>query len=49
MRSALGACPPLFVMQHPRLRIRDVLLSLADVDPRAWVGVWVEGRLVHRA
>ena len=45
MRSALGACPPLFVMHHPRLRICDVLLPLEDVDPRAWV----EGRLVHRA
>ena len=44
MRSALGACPPLFIMQHPRMRIRDVFLPLADVDPRAWV----EGRLVHR-
>ena len=45
MRSALGACPPLFIMQHPHMRIRDVLLSLADVDPRAWV----EERHVHRA
>ena len=45
MRSALGACPPLFIMQHPHVRIRGVLLPLADVGPRAWV----EGRLVHRA
>ena len=45
MRSALGPCPPLFVLQHPRLCIRDVLLPLAEVGPHAWV----EGRVVHRA
>ena len=45
MRSALGPCPPLFVLRHPRLRIRDVLLPLADVHPRAWI----EGRVVLRA
>ena len=45
MRSALGACPPLFVLRHLRMRIRDVLLPFAEVSPRAWV----EGRLVHRA
>ena len=45
MRSALGPCPPLFILQHPRLCIRDVLLPLAEVDPHAWV----EGRVVRRA
>ena len=45
MRSALGPCPPLFVLQHPRLCIRDVLLPLAEVSPHARV----EGRVVHRA
>ena len=33
MRSALGPCPPLFILQHPRLCIRDVLLPLAEVNP----------------
>ena len=45
MRSALGPCPPLFILQHPRLCIRDVLLPLAEVSPHAWV----EGRVVLRA
>ena len=45
MRLALGACPPLFVIKHPRVRIRDVLSPLSEVPPAAWV----EGRLVHRA
>ena len=45
MRSALGPCPPLFVLQHPRLCIRDVLLPLAEVSPHAWV----EGHVVLRA
>ena len=42
MCSALGPCPPLFVLQHPRLCIRDVLLPFAEVSPH----VWVKGRVV---
>ena len=45
MRDALGACPPLSVQRHPRVRIRDVLLPLAEVDDSAWV----EGRVVLRS
>ena len=45
MCSALGPGPPLFVLRHPRLRIRDVLLPLADAHPRAWA----KDRVVLRA
>ena len=44
MRDLLGTCPPLEPMRWPRVRIKDVLLPLGEVDADQPLASALDGR-----